>query len=466
MTVDQILSLEEPLAAFLAEFDVCFPRSEPRGHLATYVKGQLSDLPRKSIEPMADQAGVPRRTLQEFVSWSEWPAEGMRDRLQAIVARDHQDPNAIGIVDESGHVKSGPETAGVQRQYCGRLGKVDNCVVTVHLGYASFDTRFATLLDGRIYLPKHGWDEPQRRQKAEIPECVRYQAKWAIALEEIRTCLNNGVRLRWITADEGYGSKPGFRDGVAALGLHYVLEVPRNLCGWTYWPGPRPQTRPSRFDRLCRHAAAFLRSRWQRIEVKSTAKGAVVWQAKAARIWMRRGVKSAGPFWLLWVQNLLDPSEAKWFLSNAPAKTKLKTLLAVAFARWPIEQSFQFQKSELGLSHFEVRKWPSIHRHLAVTMVSQLFLVRQTQRLRGEKSGDHLSTSSPRHRRGARYPRSTAGRQAATSRAAGRFVAANPTQERRCPRLSSPNPPRPPSCPWLPPAPSLKETKDEVALSS
>lgn len=402
MTVDQMLSLEKPLAEFLKEFDSCFSRTEPRRRLATYVDGQLSNLPRKSIEPMADRAGMPRRTLQEFVSWSRWPAEKLRDRLQMVVARDHADEQAIAIVDESAHVKSGRATAGVQRQYCGRLGKVENCVVTVHLGYAHQDGSFATLVDGRVYLPKRGWDAPQRRRQADIPPEAVYKAKWVMALDEIRTAMDNGLPMRWVTADEGYGGKPGFRDGVEALGLTYVLEVPRNVWGWTYWPGPRPRVAPSRVDRLCRYAAAFLKQPWHRVKIKQTEKGPLVWEVKAARIWIRRGRSSQGPVWLIWARNVQDPSEEKWFLSNAGEDVTLVSLLRVAFSRWRIEQGFQEQKSELGLSHFEVRKWTSIHRHLAVTMVSQLFLVRQTKRLRGEKSGDHVAAGTPSGARSAR----------------------------------------------------------------
>ena len=116
MTLDQILSLGPQLADFLGEFDDCFSRSEPRGHLASYVKGQLSDLPRKSVQPIADFNGTPRRTLQEFLDWSPWEPSLMRDRLQQIVVRDHADSQAIGIIDDSGHPKSGNKTAGVQRQ--------------------------------------------------------------------------------------------------------------------------------------------------------------------------------------------------------------------------------------------------------------------------------------------------------------------------------------------------------------
>ena len=153
MTAEQILSLATELADFLDEFHDCFARSEPRHHLANYIRGQLSDLPRKSVEPIADFTNTPRRTLQEFLSWSEWSHVLLRDRVAQLVARDHADPRAIGIIDDSGHPKSGTKTACVQRQWCGNTGKTDNCVLSVHLSYASYDTRFRVMLDSDLFLP-------------------------------------------------------------------------------------------------------------------------------------------------------------------------------------------------------------------------------------------------------------------------------------------------------------------------
>ena len=147
MTTDQILSLAPALAEFLDEFDDCFGRSEPREHLGHYVRGQLSNLQRKSVEPMALFNNIAPRTLQEFLNSDVWDHPRARERLQQIVARDHEDPKAIGIIDDSGHAKSGKMTPGVQWQYCGRLGKTANCVVTVQLAFSSYDTRFRTMLD-------------------------------------------------------------------------------------------------------------------------------------------------------------------------------------------------------------------------------------------------------------------------------------------------------------------------------
>lgn len=393
MTVEQILSLRPQLADFLNEFHDCFARSEPRGHLANYIRGQLSDLPRKSVEPIAEFTGTPRRTLQEFLDWSPWNHVALRQRVQQIVARDHADPHAIGIIDDSGHPKCGTHTACVQRQWCGRTGKIDNCVVSVHLCYARYDTRFRVMLDSDLFVPEHTWADPERRQEAGIPDHVVYQPKYQIALEQIRRARANGLHFGWFTADEWYASCPEFLAGLETLGQRYVVEVRRNFRGW--FCDPRTHTRAVYRDleTLCRHSSAMLRQPWRRVYLKDTDKGPIVWEVKCAPFWLQRDGQVLGPYWLLYARNVLNPSEEKYFLANATPGTPLEAILHVAFARWPMERSLEDEKNELGMSHFEVRKYDAIMRHLSVTQVSHLFLARQTQRLRGEKSPDHALPS-------------------------------------------------------------------------
>ena len=155
MNAKTIMKIKPQLNRFLQQFDGCFGRSTVRQYLPVYVSGQLSDLPRKSIEPMADAAGVPARNLQEFMSLFRWDQQRLRDQLQQYVARRYSHPDSVGVIDETSFVKKGSRTACVQRQYCGAAGKKENCVVSVHLGYATED--FFTLLDGDLYLPKETW---------------------------------------------------------------------------------------------------------------------------------------------------------------------------------------------------------------------------------------------------------------------------------------------------------------------
>jgi SRSO17 transposase len=201
MNAEMILEIRPALTEYLREFEPCMGHRPNRRHLDTYVCGQLSDLQRKSVEPIAEAAGVPPRTLQEFLSQFKWDDLGVIDRLQRRVARRHGHPHSIGIIDETGFHKQGCKTACVGRQYNGRLGKRDNCVVTVQLGYAAGD--FHTLLDGVPYLPEDLWDDPVRRAEAGIPNEIVYRPKWFIALEMIEHAQAVGVRFEWLAAAIG-----------------------------------------------------------------------------------------------------------------------------------------------------------------------------------------------------------------------------------------------------------------------
>jgi SRSO17 transposase len=201
MDAQQIRRLKPKLDRYLKRFTDGFVRKDTHGHFPVYVQGQLSELHRKSVEPIAKQAGVPVRTLQEFLSLLKWDEERMRDRLQAIVAAEHASPRAVGVIDESSFAQQGEKTPGVKRQYCGRTGKTEKCIVTVHLGYAA--EGFHCLLDGELFLPEDWHQDRERCRRAGIPEEVVYRPKWKIALELLDRARQNGVpgpRLRLVIA--------------------------------------------------------------------------------------------------------------------------------------------------------------------------------------------------------------------------------------------------------------------------
>ena len=408
MDAQTILRIKPALTQYLHEFDGCMGRITNRRHLQTYVSGQLSDLQRKSIEPMADAAGQSPRTLQEFLSLLRWDEVAVRDRLQRRVARRHGDPNSIGIIDETSFAKQGDKTACVQRQYCGSRGKKDNCVVAVHLGYVAGD--FHTLLDGDLFLPEETWHHDRARCRAAgIADDIVYRPKWQIALEQVQRALQNGVRFSWLTFDEYYGGKPPFLRGLEALGQDYVAEIPVNFMVWTQPPEVmyrestrlRRRGRPRTFPRLkvrntpaceVRNVLTYspkLRCRsWVRYRVKDGEKGPMVWEARCIPVWIKdENGLPVGPYRLLMTRNVLKPEEVQFFLSNAPERIPVETLLLVAFSRWRIERMFEDSKDELGMDHFEVRKYVSIQRHLILTCVSHLFLAEYRQEHRGEKSG-------------------------------------------------------------------------------
>lgn len=411
MEAEQIRQLEPKLNRFLGRFADCFARKDTRGHLGVYVRGQLSDLPEKSVEPMALEAGVAPRTLQEFLSQHHWDQEQMRDRLQEIVVAEHAGRHTIGIFDETSDAKKGDKTPGVQKQWSGRLGKTENCIVTVHLGYALND--FHCLLDGELYLPLSWAEDRQRCQEAGIPDTLNYRPKWQIALELYDRARRNGVCFEWLTFDEGYGSKPELLRELSARQQRYVAEVPRSLTGWL--KAPRVVTRPyhrgrrGRCRKIPRLASGSRRARrvdellkdrtvreqpWQPWRIKDSAKGPVVWQAKHTMLTVKdeNGLPGAR-LHLVIARNPLNPEEIKYFVSNAPAATGVGTLLLVAFSRWRVERCFEDQKSEIGMDQYEGRRYLGLIRHLILSAVSYLFLAQVRQEW-GEKIGaDDLPTA-------------------------------------------------------------------------
>lgn len=408
MDASTIMQVKPELTRFLHQFDDCFGRVTTRRYLDLYIEGQLSDLPRKSIEPMADAFGEPPRNLQEFLGLFRWDELAMRDRLQQYLARRHGHPQSVGVIDETSFVKKGNQTACVQRQHCGAVGKIENCVVSVHLGYAT--PEFYSLIDGELFLPENTWQgDRDRCRKAGIPDEVVYRPKWQIALEQYRRAVAQGVRFAWLTFDEGYGSKTPFLQALEGLGQTYVAEVPVSFPVWTRRPAvlyratarDRNQGRPRRYRRLkvknnpkiqVRNVLAYsprLRKiPWQNYHVKDASKGPMLWQAKRLLVYLpdERGLPTHA-YHLLVARHALDHDEVKYFLSNAPEATAVETLLRVAFTRWIIERAFEDSKTELGLDHFEVRKFLSIQRHLILSCLSHVFLSEFCLRHRGGKSG-------------------------------------------------------------------------------
>jgi len=406
MDATEISCLGTRLTRFLGRFADCFGRSEPRDHLRTYVRGQLSDLPRKSVEPIALTVGTAPRTLQRFLESVQWDEQRLRDRQQQFVAREHAHPQAIGVIDESGNPKKGRHTAAVKRQWCGRTGKIDNCVMGVHLSYVAGD--FQCLLDSDLFLPRDWANDPVRRGAAFIPQEAVYRKKSDIALAQIRRALSNGIRVAAWTFDEFYGRDGEFLDGLEACGQNYVAEVPSTFTGWLHEPlvllRPTPQEmrktgRKRRFPRLARKALpacevrnlvtcsrVFQKQTWRSFRIKDGEKGPMVWEVKHAVFYRKRSDALPGPAGsLIVVRNVLDRREVKFFVSNRVPPSEggsLKWLLWVAFSRWPIERCFQQAKEELGMDHFEVRGWRSIHRHLYITQLSHLFCARERLRLR------------------------------------------------------------------------------------
>ncbi len=372
MDADQIRRLKPELTRYLHAFDDCFARRDTRAHLPIYVEGQLSELAAKSCEPMALAAGVAPRTLQEFLAQHRWDEDRMRRRLQAIVVRDHAGPPSIGVVDETSDVKKGDKTPGVQRQYCGCVGKQENGIVTVHLGYATGD--FHALVDGELFLPESWSEDRARCRAAGIPEDMVYRPQWQIARELYDRAVANGLTFDWLTCDEGYGGKPLFLQGLASRKQFFVAEVPTTFSCWTERPqvterpyrrGGRGRPRkvpqlvagspaPQSVRDLAEHWPELRDQAWTRYYVKDGPKGPLVWEAKHARIVMRNDDGLPGvALHLVVARNPLNHDEVKYFVSNAPPEMRVETLLLVGFSRWRVERCFRDQKQEIGLDQWE-----------------------------------------------------------------------------------------------------------------
>ena len=380
MTDREIVGLLPGFSGYLRQFAGCFLQARTRAHFDAYCRGLLSDLPRKSVEPMALSCGTTVRTLQVFLADSVWDDAGMRRRLQERMAaevrsRPSDGVGVVGVIDETSAVKKGTKTPGVQRQYLGCVGKVGNGIVTVHVGVCVGE--FRTLLTGSLYLPESWAEDRDRCRAAGIPDAVGYRAKWRIAFDQLVELYDAGHRFDWLTFDEGYGGKRPFLDLLTTVGQKFVAEIPVNF---------RVTTRVGlrRADRVLT-AANARRGRRFRIGRKTVADQ--TWRA------VKRRVTVNGRPMTLVVAICEATGEVKWFLANASAP--VRRLLRVAFRRWTVEHLFRVAKQELGFTHFEGRHYSGLMRHLTLCLVVMGFVALTTDRLRGEKSGSDDGTSLP-----------------------------------------------------------------------
>lgn len=405
MDADQVGSLRSGLYALLQRFRGCFERSPTFVHLGVYCEGLLSDVKRKSVEPIALAADTPVRTLQEFLSQHKWDDQAARELLQRMVADRQGEAGGIAVIDGSAHAKQGHKTPGVQRQWCGETGKIDNCVVGQHLLYTDNDPAnpFSCLLASDLYLPE-SWDADRERcREAGIPDHVTYQSKYMLAILQLGEALASGVRLSWATFDEEYGSVPDFWFGLDGLGQRGVGEVRKNFLCFPTLPHCRSQQAAhasKRVDNVCRLSPLFTGQDWQRLTIKQTTRGPAVWEIKAARVHLvdasQKNADVSIPtdrqYWLVVARNP-KTSEIKYFVSNAAAKVSLQEMMRAAFARWHVEKWFERAKQEAGFGSFEVRRYRGLMRHWLCSAIVMYFLADQTQRLRGEKSTDHAGAS-------------------------------------------------------------------------
>lgn len=383
MTEQEIAGLGPAFANYLGRYRSCFLQKRTAVHFDTYCRGLLSDLPRKSVEPIALEAGTAVRTLQEFLVTARWDHQRARGLLQqhlaeAVAALPADPLGLVGVLDETSCRKWGGETPGVQRQYLGCLGKIDNGIVTVHVGVAK--GCFHALLDADLYLPKAWAADRPRCRAAAIPDDVRYRPKWRIALDQLIRLSGQGITFDWLVFDEGYGAAVPLLRALNLVGQRFMAEVPVNFAVADRVDGP---TR--RADQRLPWAKA---KKGRRYRLAHRAVADSVWRASATRVWV------AGRPHLLIVAINEATAEVKYFLSNATAEPLMR-LLAVAFRRWTVEHGFRVGKQEAGLMHYEGRDYTGLIRHLILALVVLGFVATQTERLRGEKSAGDGGASVP-----------------------------------------------------------------------
>jgi len=374
MTEHEITALGPAFGSYLRRYREHFAQDRTAKHFDTYCRGLLSDLPRKSIEPIALAAGTAVRTLQEFLVTSDWEYTAARDTLQkdlrSVLVDLPADPlGTIGVIDETSCRKWGDHTPGVQRQYLGCVGKVDNGIVTVHVGVAK--GTFQALLDADLFLPKSWSEDRTRCRAAGIPDAVKHRTKWRLALDQLVRLNANGVSFDWLTFDEGYGAAVPFLRCLNAVSQRFVAEVPVNFTvrDQTNGPARRADARLTATDAR----------RGTRHRVAHRTVGPSFWRAASATVWV------ADQKHTLIAAINESTQELKYFLTNATTAARMR-VLGVAFRRWTVEHAFRLGKQEAGLMDYEGRNYIGLMRHLTLALIVLGFVTTHTERLRGEKS--------------------------------------------------------------------------------
>lgn len=384
------------LLTYHAQFHDLFQRREQREWSAFYLRGQLADLERKTVEPMVlalhgpDLAAV--RAGQQFLGEGAWEDGPIRARHQELVAKSLGEPDGVVIFDGSGFPKQGTHSVGVARQYCGAVGKIANCQQGVFAAYAS--RKGYTFLDCRLYLPEEWFDDGHAplRQRYGVLGALQFQTEPQLALEMLRGLVERAaVPFRWVVADEHYGMIPTFLDGVATTGKWYLAEVPASTQVWEGEPEVEPvgrgsMGRPRKPPRVAagapkaqevRQIAAQLPTRaWRRATIKEGSKGPIEADFAFLRVTRARRGYPGLAGWLILRRSLQGNQEIKYFLSNAPASCPQATLIRVTGLRWPVETALEEAKGELGMDHYETRTWRGWHHHMTQTFLAHHFLVR------------------------------------------------------------------------------------------
>jgi SRSO17 transposase len=406
MTRDEVRAAARRVKLWHGRFIPLFGRREAQEHSLVYVQGLLSNQQRKSIEPIAlcfarreDGAAATQNevvALQGFITFSPWKEDDVFHEIQAVFAEELMSSSAessigtVGVIDESGFVKAGTESVGVAHQWCGRLGKSANCQVGVFLaGVTPGGTAF---LDAQLFLTKERCADKAHRRKTRVPKTIKFQTKPEIAVEMIRRTLSAGkVHFDWITADELYGSGGDFLDALEAMGQRYVVEVRKNTVVFTVdpatlpgaYPGPKKRKRTGSYKyeevkSVADVAAELPSDAWHPLFLREGAKGPLVHEFAAVRVWAMRHYKAGPPIWLV-LRRTTGHADPKYYVSNASVETPWQDIALAAAARWRVEECFEDGKMHLGMADYEARSWDSWHHHMALVALAHLYVTLTTR---------------------------------------------------------------------------------------
>jgi len=396
LTPESIRDCADHLQTFVQRYLPRFHRSEQRQHALTVLQGKLTGLQRKTTEPIAHRVGLKRRPLQLFVGAGGWDDPAVLGELRQHVREELGHPDGVFVLDGSGFPKKGRESCGVSRQWCGRLGKIDNCQVGVFVAYAA--PRGRALVDSRLYLPKDWAQDRTRRLKTCVPPDVTFQEKWRLnldLLDRVRADLPGD----WVVADDEYGRCSVLRAELRQRHLRYVLEVPCNTLvrePTARRPPRRPGGKPRRpvFERVDQWVARQPAGRWRTVRVRDGEKGPLRVQVLLATVQTKDEDGCVGPQERLVVLRSVEAKpRTTYALSNARHEGRA-VYARVHGQRHGIEELLEEGKEEVGLDEYEVRSWVGWHHHMTLTLLALWFLQVEKLRLGKKNTGRHGGASA------------------------------------------------------------------------
>ena len=350
-----------------------FARAEPRARVREYLSGLVAGLERKNGWTLAERAGeVSPDGMQRLLRHADWDTRDVRDDVRDYVIEHLGDPGGVLVADETGFIKKGTRSAGVQRQYSGTAGRTENCQIGVFLAYASAHGH--ALIDRELYLPRSWTEDRERCRAAGIPDDVEFATKPQLAQAMLARAIDAGVPFAWFTADEVYGQAPYLREWLEDRDVFYVLAI---KCRDTLAALEGPQ-------RAGALIAALPARAWQRLSAGAGAHGPREYDW--ARIPVRTSAWRPGRgHWLLARRSLKDPDDVAYYACYGPRRSRLVDLAWIAGSRWHVEECFQQAKNEAGLDHYQVRSWRAWHAHITLSMLALAWLAAsKAQAVKGE----------------------------------------------------------------------------------